>query len=211
MNRLQLRNAVKDRLAIPSDGSGNSLDPLITDAFINTSIDDALALISTVHDWWWLQSTASLTFDTTYGAATLPTDFMKAYQLVINSAPVEQLMLDQYLDPNASRTSYGWTVYGNQIKIVPIPTASTTGTLYYYRGEPALSSDTSAPLMPAVYHYSIVCYASFLCAARRQDEQRATLYMQEYNSRINAMHSDIRSTVKRKIQFTRLSDYAAWN
>ena len=65
--------------------------------------------------------------------------------------------------------------------------------------------------MPAVYHYSIVCYASFLCAARRQDEQRATLYMQEYNSRINAMHSDIRSTVKRKIQFTRLSDYAAWN
>lgn len=210
MNRGELRQAVFDRLAIRLDGT-DSLDPLITNSFVNGAIDQSLAIISTVHDWWWLASTATLTFDTTYGAATLPSDFMKANQMTVNGAPAEQLMLDQYLDPNTTRTSYGWTIYGNQVKIIPIPTQSVQGTLYYFRGEPTLSSDSSTPLMPTVYHYVIVCYAAFLCAARRQDEQRAALYLQEYQSRINAMHMDIRSTVKRKIQFTRLSDYAAWN
>ena len=42
MNLLDLRNAVKDRLAIRSDGAGASLDGLITNAYVNTSIDDAL-------------------------------------------------------------------------------------------------------------------------------------------------------------------------
>jgi hypothetical protein len=58
MNLLDLRNAVKDRLAIRSDGGGVSLDGLITDAFVNTSIDDALNRVSMERDWWWLATTA---------------------------------------------------------------------------------------------------------------------------------------------------------
>jgi hypothetical protein len=60
MNLLDLRNAVKDRLAIRSDGSGNSLDGLITNAYVNTSIDDALNRVSMERDWWWL-ATLSMT------------------------------------------------------------------------------------------------------------------------------------------------------
>ena len=87
MNRLDLRNAVKDRLAIKSDGGGTSLDGLITNAFVNTSLNDALNRVSMERDWWWLASTASLSFDTVNGAATLPSDFMRANELVINSSP----------------------------------------------------------------------------------------------------------------------------
>ena len=45
MDRSELRTAIKDRLAIPSAG-----DALITDAFVNTSINDALNRVSAERD-----------------------------------------------------------------------------------------------------------------------------------------------------------------
>lgn len=210
MDREDLRNAVKDRLAIKSDGAGNSLDGLITNTFVNTSLNDALNRVSMERDWWWLASTASLSFDTVYGAATLPSDFMRANELVINSSPAEWVPLETFLDPTSDNSTFGWTIYGNQAKITPIPSTTTTGTLYYFRSEPALSSDGSSPLMPVVYHSVIVAYASHLCAARRQDEQRASLYLQEYGTFLKSMNDDNRTTIKRRIKFTRARDYATW-
>ena len=206
-----LRDAVKDRLAIRSDGSGNSLDGLITNTFVNTSIDDALNRISMERDWWWLATTASLSFDTTDGDAALPSDFMRANKLVINDSPVEPLPLDTFLDPNADMNAYGWLVYGNVVKITPIPTTTTAGTLYYFRSEPALATDGASPLMPVVYQKCIVAYASHLCAARRQDEQRAALYLQEYGNFLKSMNDDNRATIQRRIKFSRAMSDAAWS
>jgi hypothetical protein len=211
MIRSALRDAVKDRLAIRSDGSGNSLDGLITNTFVNTSIDDALNRISMERDWWWLATTASLSFDTTDGDAALPSDFMRANKLVINDSPVEPLPLDTFLDPNADMNAYGWLVYGNVVKITPIPTTTTAGTLYYFRSEPALATDGASPLMPVVYQKCIVAYASHLCAARRQDEQRAALYLQEYGNFLKSMNDDNRATIQRRIKFSRAMSDAAWS
>lgn len=205
MNRSGLRTAVKDRLAIPSAG-----DALITDSFVNTSLDDALNRISSERDWWWLAHTATLTFDNVNGQANLPSDFMRANKLVINGSVVEPIPLDDYLDPSRMASTYGWIVYGSTIKITPIPSASLNGTLYYFRSEPALSSDTSTPLMPAVYHYAIVAYAAYLCCARRQDETRASLYLQEYGNWLNTLNDDNRTTISKRIKFERTSDYASW-
>jgi hypothetical protein len=215
MNLLDLRNAVKDRLAIRSDINGDSLDGLITNAYVNTSIDDALNRLSMERDWWWLATTAALSFDIVDGDAPLPADFMRANKLVINDYPVEPLPLDTFLDPNADSNAYGWLVYGNAVKITPIPTTTTPGTLYYFRSEPALSTqaspDTKSPLMPVVYHKSIVAYASHLCAARRQDEQRAALYLQEYGNFLKSMSDDNRATIHRRIKFSRAMSDAAWS
>lgn len=205
MNRSELRTAVKDRLAIPSSGDG-----LITDTFVNTSLNDALNRISAERDWWWLASTATLTFDTVNGAATLPSDFMRANKLVINDALAEPIPLDDFLNPENTEASYGWVIYGSQVKITPVPSTSTTGTFYYFRNEPALSSDSSTPLLPVAYHYAIVAYASFLCCAQRQDEQRASLYMQEYGNWMRTLSDDNRTTINRRIKFTRANDYASW-
>lgn len=204
MNRGDLRTAIKDRLAIPSTGDG-----LITDAYVNTSINDALARVSAERDWWWLASTATLNFDSTYGQAQLPSDFMRANQLVINSALVEQIPFEDYISGDAD-VGYGWTIYGSYVKINPIPSTTTTGTFYYFRSEPALSADGSSPLMPSAYHYIIVAYGSYLCAARRQDEQRASLYLQEYGNWLRTLNDDNRSSIKKRIKFDRLSDYASW-
>lgn len=215
MNLLDLRNAVKDRLAIRSDGSGNSLDGLITNAFVNTCIDDALNRVSMERDWWWLATTASLSFDTTNGDDALPSDFMRAQQLVINGSPVEYVPLETHLSPNSTGISYAYTIYGSKVHIAPIPTVTTAGTLYYFRNEPALSTqvipDTKSPLMPVVYHKVIVAYASHLCAARRQDEQRASLYLQEYGNFLDSMKDDNRATIQRRIKYNRNLSYATWS
>lgn len=215
MNLLDLRNAVKDRLAIRSDGSSNSLDGLITNAYVNTSIDDALNRVSMERDWWWLATTATLSFDTTDGDAALPSDFMRAQQLVINGSPVELVQLESFLDPDSDNTSYAYTIYGTNIKITPVPSTTTTGTLYYFRNEPALSTqaspDTKSPLMPVVYQKCIVAYASHLCAARRQDENRAALYLQEYGNFLKSMSDDNRTTIQRRIKYKRNQSFATWD
>jgi len=215
MNLLDLRNAVKDRLAIRSDGSSNSLDGLITNAYVNTSIDDALNRVSMERDWWWLATTATLSFDTTNGTAALPSDFMRAQQLVINGSPVEFVPLETHLNPNSDGSSYAYTIYGSQVHIAPIPTTTTPGKLYYFRNEPALSTqaspDTKSPLMPIVYHKCIVAYASHLCAARRQDENRAALYLQEYGNFLKSMSDDNRTTIQRRIKYNRNLSYATWD
>jgi len=210
MNRGDLRNAVKDRLAIQSDISGNSLDGLITNTYVNTAINDALARISAEKDWWWLASTASPTFDAVYGQSALPSDFMRANKLVLNDSLVEPVPLEDFLDPVSNDVGYGYVIYGSYIKITPIPSTALTGTLYYFRNEPALSSDGSSPLMPAPYHYAIVCYAAYLCAARRQDEGRASLYLQEYQNWLRTLNDDNRTTISKRIKFNRLRDYATW-
>lgn len=205
MNRSELRTAVKDRLAIPSAG-----DALITDTFVNTSLNDALNRISAERDWWWLAATATLTFDTVNGAATLPSDFMRANKLVINSNVAEPVTFEDYLDAAGTESSYGWVIYGSQVKITPVPSTSTQGTFYYFRSEPSLSSDSSTPLLPVAYHYAIIAYASFLCCARRQDEQRASLYMQEYGNWLRTLNDDNRTTINKRIKFNRTNDYASW-
>ena len=215
MNLLDLRNAVKDRLAIRSDGSGNSLDGLITNTFVNTSIDDALNKVSMERDWWWLATTATLSFDIVNGDDAIPADFMRAQQLVINDSPVQYIPLESFLDPDSDDCAYAYTIYGTNVKIAPVPSTVTTGTLYYFRNEPALSTqatpDTKSPVMPVVYHKVIVAFASYLCAARRQDEQRAALYLQEYGNFLDSMRDDNRATIQRRIKYNRNLNYATWS
>lgn len=208
MNRGELRDAIKDRLTIRSDGGGNSLDGLITNAFVNTSINDALNRVSVERDWWWLATTASVTFSTVTGKAPLPADFMRANQLVINDSTVEYVPLETLLSSQYS--SYCHTIYGKELLLSPTPTVAPPATLYYFRSEPALASDSATPLMPALYHYALVCYGSFLCSARRQDEQRASLYLQEYGNWLKSMSDDNRASIKRRIKHTKASDYASW-
>jgi hypothetical protein len=87
--------------------------------------------------------------------------------------------------------------------------------LYYFRIDPALSTqaspDTTSPVMPVVYHKVIVAYASHLCAARRQDEQRASLYLQEYGNFLDSMKDDNRATIQRRIKYNRNLSYATWS
>jgi hypothetical protein len=211
MTLATMRTAVKDRLAIRSDGSGNSLDGLITNAFVDTSINNALKRVCIERNWWWMQTTASVTFAANTGLASLPTGFMHAIDLTINGNSVEPIDLDTYNNADAQNSGYGWLIFGSNVRISPAPTAAVTGTLYYVKAEPTLTADSDVPIMPDVYTGILVAYACHLCAARRQDEQRAALYLQEYGNFLKSFSDENRASVKRRIKYTRTRDFATWD
>lgn len=206
MNLGEFRSAVKQRLAIPSSGDGQ-----LTDTVLNSLINRALTVISGARDWPWLLDTFTLTFPGNDGSAILPSDFIKARELVINGYPVIWTQLEDYLNPDRTYATFGWTIIGNVAHITPVPSTAQTGTLYYYRNEPELISDYSVPLMPPQLHNVIVAYAAYLAAMVRQDDTRSATYMAEYRALLNDMRDDLKQNTRRRIRYGSGYQYASWS
>lgn len=204
MNRAELRAAVKERLAIPSIGDG-----LLPDSTINSLINRSLATISATKEWPWLLDTYNMNF--VAGTATIPNDFVRARQLVIEELPVLWVQLEDFLMPDRRMATFAWTIIGNKARLNPVPTTDQAGVLYYYRSEPELLSDYSTPLMPALHHPLIVAHTAYLAAMVRQDEGRAAVYQAEFQSILNGMRDDLKQNTSRRIRFDSGYNYAAWS
>lgn len=207
MNRGEIRDAVKQRLAIPSSGDGQ-----LTTSVLDELINRALTVISGARDWPWLLSTHDLTFPAATSTSSLPNDFIKARSLVYNDYPVMWVQLEDFLNPDRVYATFAWTIIGNKAQITPASSTDLTATLYYYRTEPALLSDYATPLMPPQLHNIIVAYAAYLAAMIRQDEQRASTYITEYKALLEDMRDDLVQTTKRRIRYGQATSYyASWS
>lgn len=204
MNRGEIRTAVKERLAIPSIGDG-----LLPDSTLNSLINRSLATISATKEWPWLLDTYTMTF--VAGSATIPNDFVRVRQLVIEGLPVLWVQLEDFLMPDRRMATFAWTIIGNKARLDPVPSTDQTGTLYYYKSEPELLSDFMTPLMPALHHPLIVAHTAYLAAMTRQDEARAGVYQAEYQSILNTMRDDLKQNTSRRIRFDSGYQYAAWS
>ncbi len=204
MNRSEIRTAITERLAIPSIGDG-----LLPAATLNSIINRSLSTISAAKDWPWLLTSKSIYFSPS--SATIPSDFIRSRQLVYNTCSVQWISLEDYLDKDRLDTTYGWTIIGQTAYLSPAPTSSDNGTLYYYRNEPSLTSDTSVPLMPTAHHPVIVALASHSAAQARQDESRAAIYFAEYANILNSMKDDLKQNSARRIQTSRVRRYSTWS
>ena len=205
MNRGEFRTAIKNRLAIPSAGDG-----LITDTIVNDAINQALTVLTMSRDWPWLVISTQIAFPADIATAELPSDMLRAKELVINNATVPYVELNQWLEAPNQGYPYIWTITGNQARIAPTPGALVLGTLWYYRTDPALTVDAQEPLLPDVFSEWIIAYASYLCAMRRQDEGTAQVYLAQANDIQNRMRDDTRSKTGRKIQSSRRWNYVSW-
>lgn len=204
MNRAEIRTAVKERLAIPSIGDG-----LLPDSTLNNLINRSLATISATKEWPWLLDTHNMVF--VNGEATLPNDFVRARQLVIDGLPTLWVQLEDFLMPDRRMETYAWTIVGNKAKLDPVPTTDQNGVLYYYRAEPELHSDYSTPLMPSLHHPLIIAHTAYLAAMVRQDEGRAAVYQAEFQAILNTMRDDLKQNTSRRIRFDSGYQYAAWS
>jgi hypothetical protein len=203
MNRGEIRDAVKQRMAIPSTGDGQ-----LTDAVLNGLINQALTVISGEHDWPWLLTSTTVTFSPS--TASLPSDFIKSRALIYNTLPVQWVQLEDFLDPDRFFAPFSWTIIGATAQVTPAPTSNIATTLYYYRREPDLSADGSTPLMPSLFHNLIVAYTTYLAAMVRQDEGRAAVHMADYNMLLNNMRDDLTQSTTRRIRYDRSFQYATW-
>lgn len=204
MNRGEFRTAIKERLAIPSIGDG-----LLSDTTLNSLINRSLSVIASSKEWPWLLDDYTLNFVS--GSASLPNDFVRARSLVIESKPTCWLQLEDFIMPDRNNGTFAWTIIGNKAKLSPLPTTTVTGTLYYYRNEPVLSSDSSTPLLPIIHHSLVIAHSCYLAAMTRQDEGRAAVYQAEYQALSNNMRDDLKQNTGRRIRFDGGYQYATWS
>lgn len=181
MDLAALRSALQLRLGLPSVGDG--LLPAATQtAIINAALRD----LCQERDWPWLVTSAALTF--TSGDATVPSGFVRAREVTINSRPAKYLPLTEFLAAQADRSVYAWTDIGTTIRLTPTPaTAPTLPVLYYVRAEPELTSDTDEPLLPEPYHDVLVARAAYRANVRRNRMDESVRDDNEYQLGVRKM------------------------
>ena len=180
MNRGQLRSALTSRLGIPSAG-----DSLLDSTTLNDIIGYALRDLSSESDWPWLLTSSSVTF--TGADATAPTTMVKARELTINGRRARFMPLAEFLDAQSASVSCVWTVLGTTIRLTPTPSTAPTAVLYFVRGEPTLSGDSSEPLCPDAHHQVVLARASYHANTRRNRFEDAARDDNEYQLSVRKM------------------------
>ena len=102
---------------------------------------------------------ATATLDTQFTA--LPTDFLEAKDIQLNSSPVTSLEFvtieyaDQLRQSYATGTPVYYTILGDTIEVVPTPSSDETIELTYYKKIPSLSAGANWLFVghPDLYFY----------------------------------------------------------
>jgi len=195
---------VIQRLRIPPAG-----DPLLDEPMLNDLIAQALRDVSSVSDWPWLVTSASITF--TAGVGPVPATMVKVRELVINTARAKYVDLAEFLDTAWLGSQYVWTVIGTNIQLSPAPTISPTNTLYFIRGEPELTSDIAVPLIPEAHQAAILSRASYHAEVRRGRAEAAQFHNMEYEGDLNRMRDATKTrTGPRQVREAGARGRATW-
>jgi hypothetical protein len=206
MNRGALRARLQVRLRIPPAG-----DPLLSEPVLNDCIAQALADVSSYNDWPWLLTSGSLTF--VAGSAALPTDLVKARDLVINSYRARPASMSEFLDNGPFPSLYLWCVIGANVQLSPVPVnpASPTNTFYYIRPEPALTADTQSPLMPEAHQSAVISRAAYHACIAKGMADAASVHNAEFETDLRRMNDATkRVTRPRQIRTVGFERWATW-
>lgn len=193
MNKGALRDAVKTRNGIPTSGAG-----LVDSTSVDECVASALLDISAEQRWPWLLTSASLTFTT--GTAPLPSDCLQIDKILVAGYPVREVSHDEFLQ---AANNYVFVQRGANVTIYPTPTTTLTSpTVWYYRDEPALATDSDSPLLPPSWHRVLVARASYHLNVRRPGEgDRLAIDENEWQAGLRRMRQTVdRSTGPKRIR-----------
>lgn len=193
MIRSAIRSAVYERTGLPTD------DGLVTAAFLNGAIQQALDFYSTLADWPWLQETISVSVLTGTPGYAVPADWSRTRFLRIDdSYPLRPFSLEELYTRWTDDASVGrpseFAIDDEGIVLRPTPDQAYTMIHGYLKTEPVMTDDANSPLLPVRYHYAIVEYASWLALRRTRDEQRAQEAKSAFDEYLRAMRDDRRRT-----------------
>jgi hypothetical protein len=162
MNRRELRDAVRLRNGIPDSG-----DARASHTDINACVAAGLRDVCAEKRWPWLLTSSPLTVSTVTGEASMPAGWAQIHKVTVNGAKAVHVPLDEFLE---GTRRYVWTEFGQGVRFDPVPAVVPSAvTVYYWRDEPELTSDTQEPLLPSVFHQVLVARASYHLNVRRQD------------------------------------------
>lgn len=177
MTLAEMITAVRTRLGNPST------DGFFSDAHLTDLINEALQAISSEDDWPWLQASDNISLVAGTSAYTPIAGWVRTKQLFIQEGDPLTMI------PLAEIDSYGiqttgtpdvYTIFGEQILVRPVPQTAATLIHQYVKTEPILAG-TASPIMPVMFHFSIVAFACYLAHLRQQRNELAQLEHRAYD------------------------------
>lgn len=194
----QIRDSVRVRLGVPAQ------DSFYQDPQLDDLINEALQAISAEGDWSWLQTTE--TINTVYGTRfyTPAPDWENTKALSIQGYDAMTYLSLQEIR-NWPDDTYDvpmfYTIYLDQLYLAPNPSAVYVLRHDYLRNEPMLVENSDTPIMPTLYHYSIVAFAVHLAHLRSGDLPRAQAAKLEYDAWLKRMEGQkIKTTSTLKVR-----------
>lgn len=189
----------------------DTADAMVSLPVVNNAMNDALHFLSTVRDWWWLESTETLATVAGTGTITLASAVRKSRSLAYADGTGELDQVAVSTIDHDRTTAQGkpqvYALYGTQVVLAPIPGAVYSLTHRYLGGEPDLTDDNASPVLPAQYQAALVDYAAYLVLRRTHDSERAAEALAGYQNWERVMTDNARRGVKPMIP--RIRDGAA--
>lgn len=199
MTHDQMVTAIETRIGTPST------DGFFTAAQKSDMVNEGLQVISAECDWPWLQATTTISVIQGTSAYAVPADYSHTKLLYIEDyPPLEYLgQFDIAVERVEGQSQpIHFSVWDEDIVISPEPNAAYTLVHKYIKQEPAISG-ASSPLMPSVFHYSIVAKAVELAHLRQGYLARAEVAAAEYKEWLVRMYNfkrRVTQPVKRRVR-----------
>lgn len=120
----------------------------------------------------------------------LPTDFLEAKNVQLNSNPVVSLEYVSIEEADRLRASYPtgqpkwYTIVGDQIEVVPVPDAEYTIELVYYKKPPVLSDATTSNWLLASHPDAYLYGALMHSAPYLKNDERISVWGTLYKAAI---------------------------
>lgn len=199
MTHDQMVTAIETRIGNPST------DGFFTAAQKSDMVNEGLQVVSAECDWPWLQATATISVTQGTVAYAVPADYSHTKLLYIEDYdPMEYLGQFDIATERVQGQSQPihFTVWDEDIVFSPEPNASYTVIHKYIKQEPAITG-ASSPIMPSVFHYSIVAKAVELAHLRQGYLARAEAAATEYREWLSRMYNykrRVTQPVKRRVR-----------
>lgn len=177
-----MRTQARTRYGTPSG------DSFFSDTNLNDLLAESLDAVSTEFDWPWLQASATITTAAGDRDYAVPADWIRTRKLYIaDYEPLELMPSTDVLWSTAQGRPTQYAIEGDLVQVFPVPDGVYSITHKYQKSEPALSSDSSTPLMPAIFHHTLVAHLVHLMHVRAGSLQKASAALVDYRGWIARM------------------------
>lgn len=160
-------------------------------------INEIISDICSREPWPFLEATAAVNITAGNNTPTVPTDLRAVLTFSIDSERrVLQPERTDTMMKGYNLTATGDPLYyyfvGEELRLWPVPTRALTGTLFYLKNHPKVTSTTleAAILIPARHHPLITLGSFARLYAREDDGELAVMFERLYEQRLKTMQND---------------------
>lgn len=181
--------------------------------YIEKRLNDGQAYVAAQTDFRELMDTESYTTSSGDNTYTLPSDFVRLYNVELvqadgNVIPLSPESLVSYETKSAAATGQPqlYVIQGSTLELWPTPDQAFTIRLRYYRKPAALNNSIDVPEIPGIYHHLLVSYALWHCYERENDYNSAQYHKARFDEDLAKCRGEVQYDTDDYTQSKRVGD-----